>query len=31
MYDRGIRNHACDILEGGPDAFALREQKYGFK
>lgn len=31
LYARGIRNHACDILEGGPDAFALRELKYGFK
>lgn len=31
IYAKGIRNHACDILEGGPDAFALREQKYGFK
>lgn len=31
LYARGIRNHACDILEGGPEAFALRELKYGFR
>jgi len=31
LFARGIRNHACDILEGGPDAFALRELKYGFR
>lgn len=27
---QGIRNHACLILEGGQDAFELRELKYGF-
>lgn len=25
----GIREHVCDILEGGVDAFKEREQKYG--
>ncbi|WP_214777998.1 TrlF family AAA-like ATPase [Exiguobacterium sp. s22] len=27
---QGIRNHACLILEGGQEAFELRELKYGF-
>lgn len=27
----GIREHVCDILEGGKEAFANRERKYGFK
>ena len=26
----GIRQHVCDILEGGEEAFQKREQKYGF-
>lgn len=26
----GIREHVCDILEGGEDAFRKREQRYGF-
>lgn len=26
----GIREHVCDILEGGEDAFRDRENKYGF-
>ncbi|MBB6502899.1 TrlF family AAA-like ATPase [Pedobacter cryoconitis] len=27
----GIREHVCDILEGGEIAFQYREKKYGFK
>ena len=30
LYKYGIREHICDILEGGKDAFLKREQKYGF-
>ena len=30
LYQMGIREHVCDILEGGAEAFAKREQKYGF-
>lgn len=26
----GIREHVCDVLEGGEDAFRKREDKYGF-
>ncbi|MFX1402834.1 MAG: hypothetical protein ACFE8V_16480 [Promethearchaeota archaeon] len=26
----GIREHVCDILEGGEEAFRKREQRYGF-
>jgi len=29
LYQYGIREHVCDILEGGEDAFLKREQKYG--
>lgn len=28
---QGIREHICEVLEGGRDAFAAREQKYGFQ
>lgn len=31
LYSQGIREHVCDILEGGRLAFEKREQKYGFK
>ena len=31
LYSQGIREHVCDILEGGRAAFEKREQKYGFK
>lgn len=31
LYSQGIREHVCDILEGGRVAFEKREQKYGFK
>lgn len=28
LYSQGIREHICEILEGGEDAFKKREQKY---
>ncbi|HTB53447.1 MAG TPA: hypothetical protein VK718_11805 [Ferruginibacter sp.] len=31
LQQMGIREHVCDILEGGEDAFLYRERKYGFK
>lgn len=31
LQSMGIREHVCDILEGGKDAFKKREEKYGFK
>lgn len=31
LNSQGIREHVCDILEGGKTAFEKREQKYGFK
>lgn len=31
LNSQGIREHVCDILEGGRAAFEKREQKYGFK
>lgn len=30
LEKQGIREHVCEILEGGKDAFEKREQKYGF-
>ncbi len=30
LYKMGIRDHVCEILEGGKDAFENREKKYGF-
>lgn len=30
LYRKGIREHVCEILEGGEDAFKRREKKYGF-
>lgn len=30
LYRCGIREHVCDILEGGETAFRDRENKYGF-
>ncbi|HRI47527.1 MAG TPA: hypothetical protein PK559_10525 [Ignavibacteriaceae bacterium] len=30
LYKLGIREHVCDILEGGEAAFLQRELKYGF-
>ena len=31
LPSQGIREHICDILEGGREAFEKREQKYGFR
>lgn len=31
LRSQGIREHVCDILEGGKAAFEKRELKYGFK
>lgn len=30
LESQGIREHVCEILEGGDDAFKKREAKYGF-
>lgn len=30
LYRKGIREHSCEILEGGKEAFQKREQKYDF-
>ena len=30
LNSQGIREHVCEILEGGEDAFEIREKKYGF-
>ena len=30
LYSKGIREHSCEILEGGKEAFQKREQKYDF-
>ena len=31
LLKQGIREHICDILEGGNVAFQIREKKYGYK
>ena len=31
LNKRGIREHVCEILEGGQEAFEKRENKYGFR
>jgi predicted ATPase len=31
LESQGIREHVCDVLEGGGDAFRLRENKYGLR
>jgi predicted ATPase len=31
LDSQGIREHVCEILEGGREAFEKREKKYGFK
>lgn len=31
LYKCGIKEHVCDILEGGQEAFEKRKEKYGFK
>lgn len=30
LYMKGIKEHACEILEGGEEAFKIREDRYGF-
>ena len=30
LYQKGIRNHVCEILEGGEEAFKSRQKKYSF-
>jgi predicted ATPase len=30
LFRKGIRQHGCEILEGGKEAFQKREQKYDF-
>jgi hypothetical protein len=30
ISSKGIKSHVCEILEGGVEAFSLREKKYGF-
>jgi predicted ATPase len=30
LESQGIREHVCEILEGGEEAFKKRENKYGF-
>ena len=29
LFAQGIREHVCEVLEGGNEAFKKREQKYG--
>lgn len=31
LLSQGIREHVCDLLEGGDIAFKKRESKYGLK
>jgi predicted ATPase len=31
LFQKGIRQHVCDVLEGGEEAFKKREKKYGLK
>ena len=31
LLSKGIREHVCEILGGGKEAFIKREQKYGFR
>lgn len=31
LYRKGIRQHVCEILEGGKEAFQKREQNYDFQ
>jgi len=31
LYKQGIKEHVCDILEGGEEAFEKRKNKYNFK
>lgn len=31
LYSKGIKEHICDILEGGEEAFKMRQSKYNIK
>jgi ABC-type cobalamin/Fe3+-siderophores transport system ATPase subunit len=31
LYQQGIKEHVCDVLEGGNEAFKQREKKYALK
>lgn len=31
LESQGVREHVCEILEGGKEAFEKREKKYGFR
>ncbi len=31
LYQQGVREHICDVLEGGIEAFKQRERKYSIK
>jgi len=31
LYQKGIKEHVCEILEGGMDAFKKREEKYNLR
>jgi len=31
LFRKGIRQHVCEVLEGGQIAFEKREKKYGFR
>lgn len=31
LEKQGVREHVCEVLEGGKEAFEKRERKYGFK
>ncbi len=31
LFRKGIRQHVCDVLEGGKEAFQKRERKYSFR
>lgn len=31
LYQKGIKEHVCEILEGGVEAFKVREKKYNIK
>jgi hypothetical protein len=31
LYQKGIREHVCEILEGGEEAFKVREKKYNIE
>ena len=31
LYKKGIREHVCEVLEGGEEAFKMRQRKYSFR